>query len=148
MSDPDHLTAAKIDSLYAHWLGRQQKGLPPLVILNASPQHLVFKKKSVKAKGKKKADYIEVDSDDGDNGESGEGEEDAEERQEEEEEEEEDEGVPLADKFGPPIGKKKSGLNQEPGPSKLSPSKKTPKGTKANGGKSSSKSRPVASQVG
>jgi hypothetical protein len=64
--DPDHLNAFKINSLYNHWLTRQKKGLAPFVILEASPMHEPFRKKSkktVKAKGKGKMKYVEVNSD-------------------------------------------------------------------------------------
>ena len=63
LSDPDHLTGFKIDSLYAHWMGRQRKGLEPFVVLNANPQH-GKSTKSLKAKGKSKAEWVNVDSDD------------------------------------------------------------------------------------
>jgi hypothetical protein len=62
--DPDHLKSFEIDALYNHWLRRQRKGLSPFIILQSSPQHGVFRKKSEKSKGKKKVEYREVDSDD------------------------------------------------------------------------------------
>jgi hypothetical protein len=64
LNDPDHYTAFKIDALYTHWMERQRKGLQPFVVLNASPHHGMSVKKSKKGKGKAKADYVEVNSDD------------------------------------------------------------------------------------
>lgn len=66
LSDPDHYSAFKIDSLYTHWLGRQNNGLQPFVIVNSSPQHekLLKKSKSRKGKGKAKVDYVDVNDDD------------------------------------------------------------------------------------
>lgn len=64
LSDPDHLKGFEIDDLYNHWLKRQSQGLVPLVILNSIPQHGVSKKKSEKARGKKKMDYVDVNTDD------------------------------------------------------------------------------------
>ena len=133
LSDPDHLPASKIETLYLHWIGRQHKGQPPFIVLNASPNHVVLARKglkSAKAKGKQKIDYVDVNSDDEDNEDREEGEgddeendqklsnEDEEEEEEEEEgegegdEEEEEEGegdgeeeeeIPRGVKFGPPI---------------------------------------------
>jgi hypothetical protein len=62
--DPDHLTAPQVEALYMHWLRRQQKKLPPFIILNPSPQHKTSVKLSQKAKGKRKMEYTHVDSDD------------------------------------------------------------------------------------
>ena len=39
LGDPDHLKSLDIHTLYNHWLRRQQKGLRPFIILNASPLH-------------------------------------------------------------------------------------------------------------
>jgi hypothetical protein len=67
LSDPDHLNAFKIDLLYNHFLSRQRKGLPPFVVLNGGPLHGQSEKskKSEKAKGKRKAEYVDVgDSED------------------------------------------------------------------------------------
>jgi hypothetical protein len=68
LGDPDHITGFNIDSLYAHWLGRQQKGLEPFIMLNAGPLHAASKKKSLKAKGKAKAKaqvaWVNCDTDD------------------------------------------------------------------------------------
>ena len=104
MSDPDHLKGFDIISLYIHWLGRQNKGLSPFIVLSTSHNHEMIGKKpqkSVKAsvKEKEKMEYIEVD----------------EEMEEEEEEEgkhdaldnDGEEEMPLAVRFGPPIGKAK-----------------------------------------
>lgn len=63
LMDPDHLTSSEIDSLYNHWAGRQRKGLQPFIILNASPQHAAFVKKSEKVKGKREIPYVEVSED-------------------------------------------------------------------------------------
>ena len=100
LSDPDHLNTFKIEALYLNWLRRQKKGLPPFVIINASPQHGVTRKKSqksAKAKGKEKMEYVEVCSQDEsvkeNGGEDGEERDDDEVNQmlEEDKEEEEDE---------------------------------------------------------
>jgi hypothetical protein len=64
LSDPDHYSAFKIDSLYTHWLGRQNKGLQPFVVVNSSPKHEKLLKKYQKGKGKAKADYVDVNDDD------------------------------------------------------------------------------------
>ena len=66
LSDPDHLNGFQINDLYSHWLKRQQKKLSPFVILNASPQHKTSIRKSSKAMGKRKMEYVEVDSNDED----------------------------------------------------------------------------------
>ena len=66
LSDPDHLTALKTNLLYTHWLEQQDNGLTPFIILNASPLHGTFEKKSKKGKGKAKMNYTDVDSDDED----------------------------------------------------------------------------------
>jgi hypothetical protein len=123
LSDPDHLTTTQIDNLYAHWLGRQRKGLQAFVILNASPLHaasiakkLEKSKASKKGKGKAKA-YVEVGNSDESaaedgNPDPGDG----------SDEEEERDDPPL--KIGPPIGSRKmpSGSEEhaspEAGPSK------------------------------
>jgi hypothetical protein len=98
LADPDHLNGFQIDTLYNHWLRRQQKKLSPFVILNASPQHAILHKKSTKAMGKRKMEYLEVDSNDeevetGDEGvqEGEQGEEEVEEEDQEEVEEEDQE---------------------------------------------------------
>jgi hypothetical protein len=49
--------------LYNHWLRRQQKKLPPFVVLNAGPLHHGLVGKSEKGKGKRKFEYHEVSSD-------------------------------------------------------------------------------------
>jgi hypothetical protein len=68
LSDPDHLPLSKVNQLYYHWLTRQNKGLPPFIILNPNPIHRRKMKKTSKAKnkGKKKADWVDVTSDDED----------------------------------------------------------------------------------
>ena len=118
LSDPDHLPALKIETLYLHWIGWQHKGQSPFIVLNTSPNHIVLARKglkSAKAKGKQKIDYVDVNSDDEDNEDREEEEGDDEENdqklsnEEEEEEEEEEEGdgeeeeIPQGVKFGPPI---------------------------------------------
>lgn len=60
LSDPDHLTGTQIESLYLHWLGRQQKKLSPFIMLKASPQHQTTVRMSEKAKGKRKIPYHDV----------------------------------------------------------------------------------------
>jgi hypothetical protein len=96
LSDPDHLKSFNIDALYSHWLKRQSKGLPPFVMVKSSQM-------SEKAKGKKKAVYVEIDDMDAEvEGEpmmsAG-----------EEESSLEDDGVT---KFGPPRGGSKKGDSQ------------------------------------
>ena len=115
MSDPDHLKAFEIDSLYNHWLTRQSKGLTPLIILNSIPQHGVAKKKSEKAKGKRKIDYVHVNTDDeevqSDAGAAG--------GNDERSGDDEETRKSTPPKIGPPSGKpKKTGSStQEAGPS-------------------------------
>jgi hypothetical protein len=50
-------------SLYTHWLGRQRRKLPAFIVLNAGPHHRPAERKSEKAKGKRKVDWVEVGSD-------------------------------------------------------------------------------------
>lgn len=64
LSDPDHLNAFQIDSLYHHWLKRQKKKLAPFIVLNPSPNHTAVSKKSEKAKGKEKKEYVDVSTED------------------------------------------------------------------------------------
>ena len=45
-----------------HWEAQQKKGLTPFIILNAGPNHAVKQEKSVKSKGKKKIEWVDVDS--------------------------------------------------------------------------------------
>lgn len=150
LSDPDHLTGFQIQALYGHWLKRQQKKLSPFVILNSSPQHHISygksskaKEKSSKAKGKRKIDYMEVDSNDEEVKTDG-----GEEEEDDVEVKEDDDGMPDEDdeemspvvKYGPPITKSKKNqlltqidehANAIAGPSKLrsgkQPLKKNPK---------------------
>jgi hypothetical protein len=110
LSDPDHLPAPKIQSLYFHLLARQKKGLQPFIILNPGPNHgRAVEKKSPKGKGKEKIPYMDVSSDDDDadaNDEERDGEEDREvagpsgqqdrEEDEDEDEEESRHGHPVA----------------------------------------------------
>ena len=113
LSDPDHLPASEIDSLYRHWQHRQLKKLPPFVVLNASPLHGSSVKKSDKGKGKKKIEYMDVSTND----------EQQEEEQDGSDRDEEANGFPLAAKIGPPIGKAKKTVvhvdSGVPGPSSL-----------------------------
>ena len=121
--DPDHITAAKIDNLYSHFLDRQRNKLPPFIVLNPSPLHEPFmKKRSEKAKGKKKMEWEDVSTDDGevsnDGGDGGEEEMDSRRL----------EGARRGMKFGPPKGVPLSSQpdqsqNQIAGPSKLAPRK-------------------------
>jgi hypothetical protein len=62
LSDPDHLNGGQIVNLYKHWVARQKKGLAPFIILNAGPNHAVKQEKSVRSKGKKKMEWVDVDS--------------------------------------------------------------------------------------
>jgi len=110
LSDPDHLNASQILSLYTHWHLRQRQKLSPFVVLKAGPLHRAAEVKSDKAKGKRKVQWVEVGSDDEDVKSVGE-----EEAGEEEELSEEDTGFgverPL--QFGPP------GRSSVAGPSNL-----------------------------
>src|SRR5882762_5707013 len=63
LSDPDHLKASAVDVLYTHWQRRQAKGITPLIFLESSPHHGDAMKKSEKARGKKKAEYVHVTDD-------------------------------------------------------------------------------------
>ena len=63
LSDPDHLHGSQIISLYIHWLARQAKKLPPFIILK-SPIHQEQEDMSAKARGKRKMEYVEVNSED------------------------------------------------------------------------------------
>ena len=96
LSDPDHLPAFKIESLYAHWLTRQAKKLPPFIVLNPGPLHISSSKKSEKVKGKKKMEYKEVSTDDDDEELRGSQDGDVGEID-----------FPLAAKYGPPVGRPK-----------------------------------------
>lgn len=100
LSDPDHLTGFQISNLYHHWLKRQKKKLAPFIVLNASPNHIVVAKKSEKAKGKQKMDYVPVDSDTVEENED-------ESKQLEDGDASEDGFIPVGSKFGPPISSKK-----------------------------------------
>jgi hypothetical protein len=75
LSDPDHLTNFKVSDLYVHWLGRQQRKLPPFVVLNPGPHHRAAEVKLTKAEGKRKMEYVEDNSDDEVKSSGGEGEE-------------------------------------------------------------------------
>ena len=134
LSDPDHLSGVKIVALYSHWWRRQQKGLSPLIILNASPNHGANgKKKSANSKEKKKLEYVEIDDDEPDKEGDGEG------SQEKSLDGNDDEEIPPAVKFGPPGRKAKKIIpipTQDPpqateppiaGPSTLPPPKDSPK---------------------
>jgi hypothetical protein len=98
LSDPDHLPAFKIQSLYAHWLTRQVKKLPPFIVLNPGPLHISSAKKSEKVKGKKKMEYKEVSTDDDDDGG---------ELQDSPHGDGGEIDFPLAAKYGPPVGRPK-----------------------------------------
>jgi len=153
LSDPDHLQAFHVRALYLHWLQRQRQKLPAFIILNCSPQHQKSEKKSAKAKGKRKMEYVEVNSDDEEveseqEDERLEEEEEEEEREQSEEEEEEkgkqsekeeelsEGGDRLEDgednnemevvKYGPPIGKKKKYQPSTPPNEQAGPSKPAP----------------------
>jgi hypothetical protein len=64
LSDPDHLHGSQIISLYNHWLHRQEQNLSPFVVLKAGPLHRGSDGLSAKAKGKRKVDYVEEQSED------------------------------------------------------------------------------------
>ena len=150
LSDPDHLNSTQIEALYNHWIGRQKKKLSPFVILNAIPQHQRTVKKSSKAKGKRKMEYVEVGSNDEEvKSEDGEEQEEEEEDQAEvgndpgdweefDEVKDEEKEVSPEPKYGPPIGMTKkyqpsTELDLRPnaaaGPSKIHPPKHTSKKT-------------------
>lgn len=101
MSDPDHLTAAEISSLYLHWLSRQHQNLPPFVVLNPGPHHPAPPPQSEKAKGKRKMAYEEVDSADDEPGKL---------VGEEEERFGDEEDLSCRLKFGPPKGKQQTNV--------------------------------------
>src|ERR1700678_4262244 len=65
LSNPDHLSGVKIVALYSHWLMRQMEGLSASIVLNASRNHGVSssKKKSEDRKGKRKMEYVDVNTD-------------------------------------------------------------------------------------
>src|ERR1700679_821275 len=92
LDDPDHIKTDDINRLYNLWLQRQSDGLSPFIILHANSKHGTKAKKPKKGKGKQKASWVEVGSDDEDV------------RSEEEEEVEMEEPV----KIGPPSRKGKS----------------------------------------
>lgn len=110
LSDPDHITNAKISTLYLHWLARQDKKLPPFVVLNPGPHHQAAQPKSAKAKEKRKMEYVDVSTDDEVVKSAGEEDEEGEQSAGGEEEE----GVQSSDqedlgptvKFGPPRSKR------------------------------------------
>jgi hypothetical protein len=65
LSDPDHLTVNQISSLYRHWEARQDRNLPPFVVLKPGPNHQAAPRKSRKGKGKERQiDYEHVSTDD------------------------------------------------------------------------------------
>jgi hypothetical protein len=100
LSDPDHLKTFQIETLYRHLLKRQSKGLTCFKILKSIPHHGVARKLSEKAKGKKKMEYVHVDSED-DEVKSSEDDQTNEEEDEGEKEDEEEDVSPLV-KIGPP----------------------------------------------
>lgn len=119
LSDPDHLNGSQIEALYRHWLRRQQKKLQPFVILNGSPQHQTSRGKVMNTKGKKKADYVEVNTDEEEVKSVG-GDNDGDDRDESDEENEDGEKNISQLKRGPPIGRPKNSLastNPVAGPS-------------------------------
>jgi hypothetical protein len=101
LSDPDHLTGSKIIALYSHWWERQRKGLAPFIVLNASPNHGISRKKTAgNSKGKQKIEYVEVDDDDTKVG-------NKEEEEEKENVSDHDKEMPPAVKIRPPKGRKR-----------------------------------------
>jgi hypothetical protein len=116
--NPDHITATKIDNLYSHLLDRQRNKLPPFIVLNPSPLHEPFMKRSEKAKGKRKMEWEDVSTDHGEVSDDG-GDGDKEEM-----ESSRLEDAHRGKKFGPPKGVPPSRQpdqcqNQVAGPSKI-----------------------------
>jgi hypothetical protein len=103
LSDPDHLNAFEINNLYNHWMTRQNLRLAPFIILNPAPHHEKAVRKSEKAKGKKKAPYVDVSSDDEEEGGNSEMDNDVD--------------FPgrfsSSMKFGPPVGSQKEGSSSK-----------------------------------
>ena len=99
-------------------MGRQRRKLPAFIVLNAGPHHQPAEPKSEKAKGKRKAEWVDVDSDDEEGRSSGEDEARVE---EELPEENTGSGVPeeaaRPKKYGPPV-KNVAGPSSWAGPSK------------------------------
>lgn len=123
LSDPDHLGLSLIHKLYNHWLLRQRKKLSPFVVLNGGPLHRSSAGLSAKARGKRKADYQEVNTDD---------EEVRSEAREEGSDDGDEEQIAPSVKCGPRIGKGRKPQHSAqldkhvkpvPGPSKV-PSRK------------------------
>jgi hypothetical protein len=118
LSDPDHLTSSQINSLYNHWLDRQNQGLEPFIIRNPNPSHRrkVKKVPKAKGKGKEKASWVDVKTDDEDVG-----------------SELDDAVISPATKIGPPTKKtkRKDYPNAIAGSSKLPPTSPLPPVNKA-----------------
>lgn len=127
LGDPDHLPAGQIYELYNHWLGRQRRQLPGFVILNPGPLHQAaeVKPKKPRDKGKRKMEYVDVNTTD-------------EEQKDDDEMDDEvkfEKDFPTTFKYGPPKGKdagpsKHPGNRQDsipvPAPSSPPPRKKSP----------------------
>ena len=130
--DPDHLKLFHIDSLYNHWLQRQSKGLTPFIILNPIPQHVLKKKISKKASGKRKAEYVEVGSEHSDAEGQSEKSGDEDERLRRDDQRPERDENAAAVKFGPPErGRRKTGVKiptEQVGPSAKDALEKPKKG--------------------
>jgi hypothetical protein len=63
LSDPDYLTGSKITALYSHWWKQQKKRLAPFIVLNASLNHGISRKKTAgNLKGKWKIEYVGIDT--------------------------------------------------------------------------------------
>ena len=64
LSDPEHIRTLGINLLYSHFIQRQNQGLRPFVILKCSPLHTKAEKILKKGKGKAKATWEDVSTDD------------------------------------------------------------------------------------
>jgi hypothetical protein len=144
LSDPDHLQASNVIALYNHWLGRQKKGLTPFIVLNSSPLHGPILKKSEKAKGKKKAEYVDV-SDDPEVS-SADKEEDDDEDEDDAGVEEEDEAPAL--KFGPPTRRNNEVAPPKKAPIQIAGPSSKPVPTKGRKPKNSKGEKPIAEKAG
>ena len=97
----DHLPGSGIISLYQHWLEHQKKRQAPFIVLNLSPLHGPMFKKSDKAKGKKKVDYMEVSKDPDENEDEEDDQEDGDGDEGDDSHRNEDEPPAPIPKFGP-----------------------------------------------
>jgi hypothetical protein len=142
LSDPDHLHGSQIISLYNHWLRRQARKLSPFMVLK-SPLHQGLDM-SAKARGKRKMEYVEVNSEDEEEKSMGEKEDRSEGDPSDDEEDDFGEKVISAGvmKVGPPTGNVTSSSKQPPSKARDDPQVAGPssvpskgKSIKANGQK-------------